>query len=62
MVENTKKLGWSWWYLQIPLLADISKKISKAYGGLVEDELDELYGASLRRLFIIDSKDILKTM
>lgn len=44
------------------MLADISKKISKAYGVLVEDELDELYGAALRGLFIIDKKGLVRTM
>ena len=48
--------------MQIPLLADISKKISKAYGVLVEDELDELFGAALRGLFIIDKKGLVRTM
>lgn len=48
--------------LKIPLLADISKKISKAYGVLVEDELDELFGAALRGLFIIDKKGLVRTM
>jgi peroxiredoxin (alkyl hydroperoxide reductase subunit C) len=48
--------------LQIPLLADISKKISKAYGVLVEDELDELYGAALRGIFLIDPKGIVRMM
>lgn len=48
--------------MKIPLLADISKKISKAYGVLVEDELDELYGAALRGLFIIDRKGLVRTM
>lgn len=49
-------------HLKIPLLADISKKISKAYGVLVEDELDELYGAALRGLFLIDGKGIIRTV
>ncbi|KAL4438125.1 hypothetical protein ABPG74_016904 [Tetrahymena malaccensis] len=48
--------------LKIPLVADISKKISKAYGVLVEDELDELYGAALRGLFIIDGKGTIRTV
>ncbi|KAM3132800.1 hypothetical protein pb186bvf_015105 [Paramecium bursaria] len=48
--------------LKIPLLADISKRISKAYGVLVEDELDELYGAALRGLFIIDQKQVVRTV
>ena len=40
--------------LEIPLLADISKDISRSYGVLVEDPTDELYGAALRGIFIID--------
>lgn len=40
--------------LKIPLVADISKSISEDYGVLVNDTSDELYGAALRGLFIID--------
>lgn len=47
--------------LNIPLVADISKKISKNFGVLVEDETDELFGASLRGLFIIDDKGIIRS-
>ena len=47
--------------LQFPLIADISKKISRSYGVLVEDETDELYGAALRGLFIVDDKGILRS-
>ncbi len=43
-------------------MADISKRISKAYGVLVEDEMDELYGAALRGLFIIDGKRTIRTV
>lgn len=39
--------------LQIPLVADTSKRISESYGTLVVDEDDEMFGASLRGLFII---------
>jgi peroxiredoxin (alkyl hydroperoxide reductase subunit C) len=39
--------------LNIPLVADTSKKISAAYGVLVTDEDDDMYGAALRGLFII---------
>jgi peroxiredoxin (alkyl hydroperoxide reductase subunit C) len=39
--------------LNIPLVADTSKKISAAYGVLVTDEEDEMFGAALRGLFII---------
>ena len=40
--------------LNYPLVADVSKRISKDYGVLVEDENDDMYGAALRGLFIID--------
>ena len=40
--------------IQYPLIADISKDISRSYGVLVEDSTDDLYGAALRGLFIID--------
>ena len=42
--------------LTYPLVADISKQLSRSFGVLVEDENDELYGADLRGLFIIDEK------
>jgi len=48
--------------LNIPLLADISKSISRNYGVLVEDEQDELYGAALRGLFIIDGNGVIRTI
>lgn len=47
--------------LKFPLVADISKNISKNYGVLVEDESDDLYGAALRGLFIIDDKGIIRS-
>lgn len=47
--------------LQFPLIADISKKISKSYGVLVEDETDELFGAALRGLYIIDDRGIIRS-
>lgn len=40
--------------VDIPLVADTSKQISKSYGVLVEDDQDPMYGAALRGLFIID--------
>lgn len=48
--------------LHIPLLADISKKVSRDFGVLVEDEEDELFGAALRGLFIIDGNGIVRTV
>lgn len=47
--------------LKFPLVADISKRISRSYGVLVEDENDELFGASLRGLFIIDDKSTIRS-
>ena len=46
----------------MPLLADISKDISRDYGVLVEDKDDDLYGAALRGLFIIDGNGILRSI
>ena len=34
--------------MNIPVLADISKEISRSYGVLVEDPADDMYGAALR--------------
>ena len=48
--------------LDIPLVADISKEISHAYGVLVEDPEDGMYGAALRGLFIIDPKGTVRSM
>ena len=47
--------------LNFPLLADISKRVSQSFNVLVEDESDDLYGASLRGLFIIDDKGIIRS-
>ncbi|XP_046839924.1 peroxiredoxin-1-like isoform X2 [Xenia sp. Carnegie-2017] len=41
--------------MSIPILSDITKQISKDYGVLLEDQ-----GVSLRGLFIIDDKGILR--
>ena len=48
--------------LNYRLLSDLSKDISRAYGVLVENEKDELYGASLRGLFIIDAQGLIRHM
>lgn len=48
--------------LDIPLVADISKRISADYGVLVTDEHDGMYGAALRGLFIIDPKGVLRSV
>ena len=46
--------------LEYPLIADFSKKITRQFGFLVEDEDDELDGASLRGLVIIDGKGVIR--
>ena len=48
--------------INFPLLADISKDISRNYGVLVEDSHDDLYGAALRGLFIIDGKGTVRSI
>ncbi len=46
--------------MKYPLIADFSKEISRAFGFLVEDEEDELNGAALRGLIILDGKGIVR--
>ena len=48
--------------IEYPLLADISKDISRSYGVLVEDPTDDLYGAALRGLFIIDGNGKIRSI
>ena len=48
--------------LNFPLFADVSKEVSRKYGVLVENNHDDLYGASLRGLFIIDPKGKIRHM
>ena len=48
--------------IDISLVADITKSISRDYGVLVEDGNDALNGATLRGLFIIDGKGIVRSI
>jgi alkyl hydroperoxide reductase subunit AhpC len=48
--------------LNIPLVADVSKRISASYGVLVTDESDDMFGAALRGLFIIDPKGVIRSV
>ena len=48
--------------IEYPLLADISKDMSRAFNVLVENPQDPMYGAALRGLFIIDGDGKLKAM
>jgi alkyl hydroperoxide reductase subunit AhpC len=48
--------------LNIPLLADVGKSISHSYGVLVTDPEDEMFGAALRGVFIIDPNQIVRSV
>jgi len=48
--------------LNYPLLSDFSKSISRDYGFLVDDVSDDLHGAALRGLVIIDGKGVVRHM
>ena len=49
-------------HIEYPLVADVSKDISRSYGVLVEDSSDDLYGAALRGLFVIDGEGKIRSM
>jgi alkyl hydroperoxide reductase subunit AhpC len=46
--------------MAIPLIGDITKAVSKAYGALVETPGDDLEGVTVRATYIIDPKGILR--
>ncbi len=46
--------------MKIPLLSDLSKKISGKYGVLISHDSDPEYGVALRGTFIIDNKGVLR--
>lgn len=46
--------------MNIPILADVTKSLSKDYGVLIESPTDGDAGVALRGLFIIDGKGILR--
>lgn len=48
--------------IDIPLVSDITKEISDAYGVLVKNSEDGLYGASLRGLIIIDGNRVIRSV
>ena len=48
--------------MRVPMLADVSKALSRAYGVLVEDAGDELCGVALRGTVIIDPKGIVRAV
>ena len=48
--------------INFPLLADISKNMSRSYNVLVENPEDPMFGAALRGIFIIDGEGKLRSM
>ena len=48
--------------LNFPLLADISKQVSRDYGVLVTNPEDDLYGAALRGLYILDGNTKIRSV
>ena len=48
--------------IDFPLLADISKGMSREYGVLVDNPADPMFGAALRGIFIIDGDQKLRSM
>ena len=48
--------------IKYPLLADISKQVSRDYNVLVENPDDPMFGAALRGIFIIDGEGKLRSM
>ena len=48
--------------MNIPLLSDVSRQISKRYSCLIEDPEDENSGVSMRGTYIIDHRGILRHM
>ena len=48
--------------INYPLLADISKEVSRDYGVLVDNSEDGMYGAALRGLFVIDAVGKIRAM
>ncbi|CAI2380270.1 unnamed protein product [Moneuplotes crassus] len=48
--------------LRYPLLSDLTKEIGESYNVLVQDKEDELFGAHLRGLFIIDGDKTIRSI
>ena len=48
--------------MNFTLVADISKDLSRNFGVLVENKDDDLYGADLRGLYIIDGSGKLRAV
>ena len=48
--------------INYPLVADVSKEMSREFGVLVENKDDDLNGAALRGLFIIDGNNMIRSI
>ena len=48
--------------IDIPIISDLNKEISRNYGVLVEDPADGMYGISLRGLVIIDHNQKIRSI
>mgnify|MGYP000663290482 CR=1 FL=1 len=59
---NTKRTDGGLGDIGYPLLADISKEMSRNYNVLVENPADPMFGAALRGIFIIDGEGKLRSM
>ena len=59
---NTPRTEGGLGLIDYPLLADISKNMSRDYGVLVDNPKDGMFGAALRGLFIIDPEGKLRSM
>lgn len=46
--------------MTIPMLADPTRKIGKAYGALIENEDDGACGVTMRATYIIDKYGVLR--
>ena len=60
--SRTKRADGGVGKLSIPLVADTSKMISANYGVLVTEEDDDMFGAALRGLFIIDPSGTVRSV
>lgn len=48
--------------IEYPLLADISKELSRDFGVLIDNREDSMFGAALRGLYIIDPKGMVRSV
>ena len=46
--------------MKVPIIGDVSKELSKAYGALIEGEGDGDAGLTLRGTFVVDPKGVLR--